>query len=160
MGWGASTYRIFTWARLQSKGTGQIFTHYNTHLDHVGQVARKQGVGLLLDRIQEERSSVILTGGVNFLQDSPNYDQISRSGSLVDAKRVATSTMSHGTINWFLPLRFSAVKPIGFCFVSPDIQAVTYRVAPTQRLGYSPLSDHYPVIVDLVLPQVEAKVVR
>ena len=47
-GWDAACYRICTWAVLENKETKEKYVHVNTHLDHVGVLARRNGVELYL----------------------------------------------------------------------------------------------------------------
>ena len=56
-----------TWVVLHDREGGREFLFVNTHLDHVGQVARDEGVNLLRERIEALRGDrpVILTGDFN-----------------------------------------------------------------------------------------------
>lgn len=47
--WDCECVRIANWVRLQDRGTGTEFRIVNTHLDHVGQVARENQALLLVD---------------------------------------------------------------------------------------------------------------
>lgn len=150
LGWDAACNRICTWVLLRNKDTGEVYKHYNTHLDHVGKVARIKGINLLLNEIEKCEIPFVLTGDFNITQDSSNYKLIIDSGLLEDSKFAAKDSMSHGTMNWFLHVNFKHFKPIDFCFVSKeDIEVDTYRVDNTYWVAGHPVSDHYPVIVDL-----------
>ena len=46
-GWDGACERIATWAKLQDKLTGKELFVMNTHLDHVGVAARREGVKLV-----------------------------------------------------------------------------------------------------------------
>ena len=65
-GWDGACERVATWVVLRDK-SGREFLFINTHLDHVGQVARDEGVSLLMKRIGSLRGErpVILTGDFN-----------------------------------------------------------------------------------------------
>ena len=78
-GWDGACERIATWAKLQDKLTGKELFVMNTHLDHVGVAARREGVKLVLDKIQELGGDlpVILTGDFNA---EPESDVIKRHG--------------------------------------------------------------------------------
>ncbi|SHK53421.1 endonuclease/exonuclease/phosphatase family protein [Paramaledivibacter caminithermalis] len=152
MGWDAVANRICTWAILKNKENGEVYTHFNTHLDHVGKQARTEGVKLLIDKISKCQTPFVLTGDFNFMKDSKDYKTIIESDLLLDSKLVAEDTMSHGTINWFLPFNFKYLKPIDFCFVSKDhIKVYKYRVDNSYWADGHPVSDHYPIIVDFEL---------
>ena len=47
MGWDAVCIRICTYVKLFDTETRKEFTHYNTHLDHVGQTAMLEGAKLI-----------------------------------------------------------------------------------------------------------------
>lgn len=46
-GWDAACERVATWAILKDKNTGKKFFFLNTHLDHMGKVARHEGASLM-----------------------------------------------------------------------------------------------------------------
>ncbi|WAA08816.1 endonuclease/exonuclease/phosphatase family protein [Fervidibacillus albus] len=150
IGWDAVANRICTWVTLSNKVTGETYTHFNTHLDHVGKTARSKSVDLLLEKIKEFDTPIVLTGDFNFFEKSDAYDKIIESKILSDSKYLASDSMSHGTMNWFLPLNFQLLRPIDFCFVSRNqIIVDTYRVDNSVWVEGKPVSDHYPVIVDM-----------
>ena len=62
-GWDGACERLATWTVLRDK-SGRELLFINTHLDHVGEQARREGVALLLRRIETLRDGrpVILTG--------------------------------------------------------------------------------------------------
>lgn len=65
--WDAACERIATWAILEDTKTSQEYFFLNTHLDHVGQRARREGARLILERIERyacERP-VVLMGDLN-----------------------------------------------------------------------------------------------
>ena len=47
-GWDAACERVATWAIFKDKKSGKEFFFLNTHLDHMGQVARHEGASLVL----------------------------------------------------------------------------------------------------------------
>lgn len=51
-GWDGACERIASWAKLKDKTSGKEFFALNTHLDHVGVVARREGISLMLDRVK------------------------------------------------------------------------------------------------------------
>ena len=62
-------YRTATWALLKDKKTMEKFYYVNTHLDHVGRVARKEGLNLILEKIQKinpDNFPLILTGDFKY----------------------------------------------------------------------------------------------
>ena len=86
MGWDAACYRTATWALMKDKRNGRNFYFVNTHLDHVGVVARKNGLQLVVDRIaamNPEGYPMVLTGDFNMTPDDP---------ALADLDKQMTST--------------------------------------------------------------------
>ena len=52
-GWDASYNRVCSWAILKDLKSGKKIAFFNTHLDNDGQVARREGIRLILNRIKE-----------------------------------------------------------------------------------------------------------
>ena len=50
-GWDAACERVATWAIFKDKKSGKEFFFLNTHLDHMGQVARHEGASLVLKQV-------------------------------------------------------------------------------------------------------------
>ena len=72
MGWDGACVRIASWAVLRDKESAKELLALNTHLDHVGQVARREGITLILDRVRELRGDrpVVVTGDFNSTPES------------------------------------------------------------------------------------------
>lgn len=72
-GWDGACERLATWARLYDTRAKRPVLYLNTHLDHVGQQARKQGLELIRKRIETlaEGAAVIVTGDFNTSADGP-----------------------------------------------------------------------------------------
>ena len=51
--WGAAHYRVATYMILKDKATGREFVVFNTHLDHVSDEARINGIQVVLNKIAE-----------------------------------------------------------------------------------------------------------
>lgn len=52
-GWDAACNRTATWVHLKERKIGKDFYYFNTHLDHVGTVARQESAKLLIAKIKE-----------------------------------------------------------------------------------------------------------
>ena len=66
MGWDAACKRTVTYVQLKDRKSCKKFFYFNTHLDHVGQVARQESVKLIVEKIRElvpDTNSVIILGG-------------------------------------------------------------------------------------------------
>lgn len=80
MGWDAACRRIVTWAKLKDIESKKVFYAFNTHLDHVGEVAREQSILLIVDRInkivKKDKAPVFLSGDFNSNVSSPIFDPL------------------------------------------------------------------------------------
>lgn len=149
IGWDAVTFRICSWVTLRDVEKGNIYTHYNTHLDHKGENARAKSASLIIEKVSKLTTPSVITGDFNFFEHSDEYDMIVKSGTLKDSKYIAEDSMNHGTMNWFLPINLQLLRPIDFCFITDEsITVDTYRVDNSYRLDRKPISDHFPIIID------------
>jgi endonuclease/exonuclease/phosphatase family metal-dependent hydrolase len=99
-GWDAHEARAASWVRLRDRATEAELTVVNTHLDHLGRIARAEGMRLVLDFVDRAapRAPLIVTADLNVSADSaderwlaadwrrPYDDAIARG--LVDAWRI------------------------------------------------------------------------
>ena len=152
-GWDAACERIATWAKLEDKLTGRQLFILNTHLDHEGIQARREGVTLLLNKIEElsEGLPVIVTGDFN---SDPNSEVITHmtSGTLKDTRKA--SPIVYGP-DWsfhnFGRVPMDERTRIDYIFINEGLKATRYGVLAEQDNNEF-LSDHAPVLVTL-LPQ-------
>jgi endonuclease/exonuclease/phosphatase family metal-dependent hydrolase len=105
-GWDAALPRICSWVKLKDRRTNKRVCCFNTHLDHVGRVARKESARLILALIHEIAGSMtptILTGDFNVGPESDPYRTIITNTSLQDAKHMTISPHygPHGTWSSF-----------------------------------------------------------
>lgn len=147
VGWDAACYRTATWALMKDKKTGKKFYFVNTHLDHVGKEARKNGLKLIVDKIAEinpDNYPMVLTGDFNMTPDNSalkDLDSIMKS-----ARKAAVKTDNIGTYNnWG-----KDSKVIDYIYFSgfnscPVFETVTKKYAERKFV-----SDHFPVTAVLV----------
>lgn len=66
-GWDAMLHRVVTWAKIKTIKKKKTFYVFNTHYDHLGELARRESSKLLLRKIEEMagKSRVIVTGDFN-----------------------------------------------------------------------------------------------
>lgn len=176
LGWDAACRRVVTWAEFEDTYTGQNFLHFNTHFDHVGQIAVEQSAHLILERIGELAAGIpaLLTGDFNVTEDSVPYRVITRqNGSgpalLRDASKVAdykhfgppfsfqgfdSREIAARMFPEFLERQekheIEFEKPIDFIFVTKQVHVLNHGFIADHREGKMP-SDHYPVVADLVI---------
>lgn len=89
-GWDGACNRLATWAILRDNHTGKQVFALNTHLDHVGQTARREGVNLILNRAKQYAGSspIIITGDFNAVA-SDNVIQNMKNGGMKDSRDIA-----------------------------------------------------------------------
>lgn len=148
LGWDAACMRTATWALLKHKKSGKQFFYVNTHLDHVGHIARREGLKLLVERIGMMNPNgwpMILTGDFNVLPDDPclkNLDAMMQS-----ARTFARFSDTHGSFNdWG-----KAEESIDFIYYSAIRDCISFRVIRESFAGVKYISDHYPVVADIIL---------
>lgn len=154
LGWDANCRRVCSWALLQEKTSGRQFVFANTHLDHIGKKARKNGVQLIKDRLSglvPPGVPLMVTGDFNVTDKEESY-QIMTSGrvTLGDAYKMAKKRegMKSSFHDWGR-IPDSKEYKIDFIFVSPWLKvkkAVVYDGALGNGIF---LSDHHPHYADL-----------
>lgn len=152
IGWDGACCRIATWAKLKDKQTGKVFMAVNTHFDHVGVEARKNGALLIIEKIKEivGDQPAVLTGDFNVTDASDAYATIvSNEFVLKDAHKIAKTVegVDH-TFHGFGKIPAEKCEKIDFIFVTPQIQ-VERSFVPANVEGQpgKNLSDHNPQVV-------------
>ena len=148
-GWDAQCFRTCTWAILKKKDTGKKFVYMNTHLDHMGKVAREESIKLIVERAEKltgGKLPVFITADFN----SPTSNAIFKpmQEAMLDARVEAPVTDDRGTLNCW------GTTPPGVV-----IDHVFYRGAEAQKFevlrdkdyGAPYVSDHYPVMLTAIM---------
>ena len=148
-GWDAQCFRTCTWALLKKKDTGKKFVYMNTHLDHMGKVAREESIKLIIERAEKltgGKLPVFITADFN----SPTSNAIFKpmQEAMLDARVEAPVTDDRGTLNCW------GTTPPGVV-----IDHVFYRGAEAQKFevlrdkdyGAPYVSDHYPVMLTAIM---------
>ena len=147
MGWDASCFRTATWALMKDKATGNKFYFVNTHLDHVGAEAQKNGLKLIVEKIaqiNDDGYPVVLVGDFNMEPGNKTMAEI--DVAMQSARNIAEKTDSHDTFNGW----GKGKGIIDYIYVSgfsscPEYQTVTKRYEDRKFI-----SDHYPVFARLI----------
>ncbi len=149
-GWDAACYRICSYVILEEKENGKQFVVFNTHLDHVSDTARINGIRVVLDKIAQFGGlpSVII-GDLNAAEGSETYRSVTEN--FLDAKYQLENPQISATYqNWGTELD----RPcIDYCMISKTGFTVnSYKVVQTTYDGVYP-SDHFPLSVSLALTE-------
>lgn len=141
-GWDAACRRTATWALLKIKKTGTHFYYVNTHLDHVGVEARKNGLALIVDRIAAMNPDgwpMVLTGDLNVLSDDPCLKDLDTK--MKSARTFAEKTTDKTSFNGW----GKASQAIDYVYYSGFAKCKEFNVVDQTYAGKPYISDHYPV---------------
>lgn len=150
-GWDGACERIATWAKLQDKVTKKTYFVLNTHLDHVGVLARREGVKLILDKVKELGGDlpVIVTGDFNAEPESDVIQQVTDESNpehLTDARAVAELVYGPDwSFHDFGHIPYDKRSRIDYIFVKNGLEVQKYGVL-AETEGDAFLSDHAPVL--------------
>jgi endonuclease/exonuclease/phosphatase family metal-dependent hydrolase len=152
-GWDGSYQRLVTHATLQDRSGGPALTVMSVHLDHEGERARREGVTLVRDRLEDcPGSEGVVAGDFNCRPGSVAYERATADRpdgrSLRDAAAVADSREGP-------PETYTGLRPeddpqnIDHVLVTGglDVERVVTCVPPAESA--SPPSDHRPVLADI-----------
>ena len=147
-GWDAACKRTATWTLLQEKRSGREFFFVNTHLDHVGVLARRNGLALVVERIGEMNPDgwpMILCGDFNVYPDDPCLTDL--RSMMTDAWTSAAEADDGAT--WHDWGRNMDDRHIDYIFYSGFSGCKEIRRVTRSYLDSPYVSDHYPVVAEL-----------
>lgn len=129
---------------------GRMFRAYNTHLDHIGAGARRQGIGTVLRRMQADAARrllpAVLMGDFNASPGAPELAVLAHT-----ALRDVTAAIPLTFHDYFRSRPTEPACKIDYLYAGPE-----WTVGPVQCWdaceGGVYLSDHYPVCAELTLP--------
>ncbi len=144
--WGAQFNRVCSYVILKDNATETEFVVFNTHLSHVSDEARINGIQAVLDKIAEFGSKpAVLMGDLNAKEDSETYK--SATENFYDAKYQTTNTMTSCTYqDWGEQLDRECID---YVMISKQgLKVNSYKVVTDTYDGvYS--SDHFPLSVSI-----------
>lgn len=169
LGWDAACKRTCTWAVLLLRQSGQRLLFVDTHLDHVGVVAREQEVRLIADSIQSltqryelgEQPLVLLTADFNTGAANRIFKPL--KALMNEAREHAPVTDHEYTFNGFGKVLsvadYRAQNPdedyedhvvIDHIFYS-GVTPLSFRVLRGDY-GVPFISDHFPIVLEVKVP--------
>ncbi len=152
-GWDAALNRICTWAEFKDRAGGPRFLVFNTHFDHVGEVARQQSAELLLaaiDSLNHKKLPFVLMGDLNLEPSSAPIQHLTER--LTDAFQAAPLRLGPaGTFTGFDYTR-PASRRIDYIYTGnlPKTAVKAFATLSDAVDGRYP-SDHFPVSATLHL---------
>lgn len=153
-GWDGALNRICTYVLLTDKKTKHTFWVFNTHLDHIGVLARTNSISLILSKISELNTKnypVIFMGDFN---SEPTEERIvNLKKIMIDSQDVSEQKPlgPEGTFNGFKHNE-AVTKRIDYIFLSKEsnLKVKKYAIlSDSKNLKYP--SDHLPVYVEISL---------
>ena len=147
-GWDAACRRTATWTKLRVIATGKEFFFVNTHLDHVGVVARKEGLAMIVKRIGDMNPDgvpMILTGDFNITPDNEGLVDLAKimKNSRYEAVTSDTKPSYNG---WGAE---GAASEIDYIYYDGFRDCSWFKVLDKQYVGVPYISDHYPVVAHI-----------
>lgn len=144
-GWDGKFPRICTWAKFRDIENCRSFYVFNTHLDHVGEVAKLEGARLICRKIKEmtAEEAVFITGDMNSTPETPPIhtflSEFSNSREIATEKSGPAGT-AHSYGKLYSP------SQIDYIFVNEYI-SVTKAITITKNSDPVYMSDHYPIVI-------------
>ena len=160
LGWDAACIRIASWAFLEEKATGKRFFFVNTHLDHVGSEARREGVNLLCRKALEIGGGcpMVVTGDFNSQKESPDIQHVRSVGlihtyDIAQERKVGVASF-HGfkgleKMAEYVPEQYRPAI-IDYIFISGG-SCSYYEIMPEKSPDGRFVSDHCPVMAKVRL---------
>ena len=155
-GWDAAFNRVCTYGLFKDLKTKQTFWVFNTHLDHIGELARTNGILLILSKIKAlntKNNTVIFMGDFN---SKPTDDRIiALNKEMNDTRKISEAKPfgPSGTFNGFKhnePVN----ELIDYIFMSKNSKFKVRKFAvlsDSKDLRYP--SDHLPVYAEIWMPK-------
>lgn len=152
-GWDAAYNRICTYGLFKRKASKLKFWIFNTHLDHIGQVARLESVKLIHQKILELNAGnypALLCGDFN--SRPTEAPAIYMYEAMINTREV--SSIVNGQVDTWNGFKFHE-KPDGcidYIFISKDKNiSVTKFSTLTDSYDLKYPSDHFPVMATMIL---------
>jgi endonuclease/exonuclease/phosphatase family metal-dependent hydrolase len=153
--WGNTCRRMVTWVRFRDRLTGAEFYVFNTHFDHLSQMAREKSAELVRQRIAALKTDqpVLLTGDFNSVAGTnKTYAILTSDHFLSDTWLVAPEKVGDGldTFNSFKAVGKGG-RRIDWILTRGKVEVLRAEISDDSRNGQFP-SDHFPVTAVLKLP--------
>lgn len=151
-GWDAAFNRVCTYALFKDLKTKTSFWVFNTHLDHMGELAKTNGIQLILSKIANlntQKYPVFFIGDFN---SKPAENRIiSLKKEMLDTREISEEKPfgPQGTFNGF-KFNEPVTELIDYVFISKNrlFKVKKYAILSDSKDMKYP-SDHFPVYVEI-----------
>lgn len=177
--WDSSPHaRVCVWALFKDCVTDRLFCFVNTHTDHIGRIARREGIKLIMRRMDTfvpPGVPVVFTGDHNCVETEEAAKEAARrlkDALFMTKKPPKGPWRTYNGWNWRdreilaidalkMPVderngfkRFGGVR-MDYIYVSEGVRVLDYAVDASPRPGDVPLypSDHFPLFATLEFPR-------
>lgn len=149
-GWDADLPRTVTRVVLRDRASGVVLDVRNTHFDHIGAEARLQCARQIADMAPAlPDARVVVMGDLNTGPDTAPHQALVAAG-LEDARSVSPVVFGpSGTANGFDIRRGEGEAPIDHILVGTGWRVSRFATL-TDSIAGRVISDHYPVVADIV----------
>jgi endonuclease/exonuclease/phosphatase family metal-dependent hydrolase len=150
VGWDAALPRICTYVKFELVSSKRSFWHFNTHFDHMGEIARAESAKLIVSKVMAlvgDNEAVILNGDFNA---EPHEEPILvLNHSFEDP---ADRVKLQGPVGTFSGFQLDAAldRRIDYIFTK-GVNVIGYQHLDTQRANGRWISDHLPVLLSFDL---------
>lgn len=146
--WNSKCYRICSYVILKEKSTEKEFVVFNTHLDHVSDEARINGIGVVLDKISQFGSlPSMIMGDFNAEEGSVTYENVTKD--FLDARYQVDNAVDSCTYQNF-GKELDRNRIDYFMISKTGINVKSYKVVTDTFDGVYP-SDHFPLLAEFTL---------
>lgn len=145
--WGSAFYRIATYVILKSKETGKKFLFVSTHLDNESELARSEGMKVIIAKISDFHLPIILSGDFNSHPNSLAYQE---AKAVLNDTFIGFNDANKATFNDYGRNGYDPIR-IDYVFVSSSFEVLNAKVIDKVD-GIYP-SDHFPLCVTLKFKQ-------
>jgi endonuclease/exonuclease/phosphatase family metal-dependent hydrolase len=146
--WGAACYRVCSYVILRDKTSDKELVVFNTHLDHISDEARINGIKVVLDKIEQFGSKpCVIMGDFNAEEDSETYK--AATSMFRDAK-YETAEPEHGATYQGFGKALDRENIDYFMISKTGITVNDYRIIRTTFDGAYP-SDHFPILLKITV---------
>ncbi len=157
-GWDTAITRLVTIVRLRDRRTDGEFCLLNTHLDHVGELARQNGAALIRKYVGQldGQPPVVVTGDFNCVPEQKPYQMMTAAddqqpaSNLVDTRSIAQQPALGPDSTWNGFREIVPQRRIDFIFARPGTTVERHRTLDDRVQDRFP-SDHLPVVAELIL---------
>lgn len=151
-GWDAACNRVCTFGLFEDLKNNTKFWVFNTHLDHIGKIARTKGIELIVDKIalvNKDNYPVFFMGDFN---SEPEENRILELKRIMNDSREFSLEKPFGPFGTFNNFKYNepVTKRIDYIFISKNSGFIIQKYAvltDSKNLRFP--SDHFPVLIEI-----------